>query len=360
MVVLAARRARAGSAAAFVVLSLTLGLAGGFRAHMVFFLAPVWAFAALRFGWRVRALGLVLLTVACLAWLVPTVAMSGGVEGLLARTGSQAAEDSIFALSLRNLGRNNLKLLFTLAWAAGPLLPFVVWAMRDWTRRAGPLAWSDGSLLLVWMVPPLMFFSLVYFIKAAYIFTVLPGIALWAAAALVRPSFEPLGARRRARVIAAVLAVQAVVFLAHPVYAGWPLLREMFESLEATPASHNDARVAAFVGLVGQYDPAKVIVVTVQRETYRQWNGFMHVLYYRPEYTVANLWLHSDPPHVNLIGRDRAFTRARAPWEGLRDDTRTLVFIAQSEEPALRTMFGAVRRNTEDRRFQAYVGGDKP
>lgn len=360
----AARRARAGHAGALLATSVSLGLAGSFRPQLVFLLGPLWLYAAWGCSWRGRLLGLGMLGATCLAWFVPTVALGGGLSGYLADTSKSGTV--VFIFSPGNVSRSSLKVALSALWAAGLFLPAAVWGIWSWARGRSPLARGEGWLLLLWLLPSLLFYSLIYFNKVAYLFTFLPALALWAAAAFEGWWRTGAVASRWLSVLAvAVLAGGVTLFLTHPLYYDTPLLRPVMDSLDAYPAAYQDARVRAYIALVRQYDPADTLVVTLdtpENPWRQQWIGYMYAYYYLPEYETQALFFFRDPPVVadvcngcDSVGRQRPFRPGERPWQTVREDPRTVLFLAPRDDPRLEQLFGAARLATADPRFPAYV-----
>lgn len=223
---------------ALLLLALVAGLSGGVRTSVLTFALPLCLFAA----WRGRfALGQVALAAAVggaavLAWLVPTALLSGGLERYLEITRTQVVGvvgrswSPLMGASSAFVEANLRQFVQWLAatvdiWGAAGLVVWLVSALR-WRRRRGgapetaePGTGGDGSgrarwgFFLVWMLPALLFFALMFVSKAGYLLFVAPPICLLAALGLGRlPRLLPA---RGTLLLWAVVALLTLVDLLH-------------------------------------------------------------------------------------------------------------------------------------------------
>jgi hypothetical protein len=181
------------------LLGLLYGLASGFRFDLLLFLAPLLAVAHLahcrRTGRRRDLLApLPGAVVGVLVWLVPTAWLSEGwgtYLPLMLRQGRYVEGSySLWSRGWPALQSNGWQVL-VYAWE-GLLLasvPFAYWIGRGlvgWWRagRRAP-AWTAAPpalVLLIWVVPPALFYSLVHIGDRGYSFSLLPGLCIAAAA----------------------------------------------------------------------------------------------------------------------------------------------------------------------------------
>jgi Dolichyl-phosphate-mannose-protein mannosyltransferase len=181
------------------LLGLLYGLAGGFRTDLLLFLAPLLAVAHLahcrRTGRRRDLLApLPGMVVGVLLWLVPTAWLSEGwgtYLPLMLRQGRYVEGSySLWSRGWPALQSNGWQVL-VYAWE-GLLLaavPFAYWIGRGlvgWWRAGRPTpAWTAAPpalVLLIWVVPPALFYSLVHIGDRGYSFSLLPGLCIAAAA----------------------------------------------------------------------------------------------------------------------------------------------------------------------------------
>ena len=168
--------------------ALTLGLVGGMRQSVLVLIFPLWLGAAvlgMRSWRRVAAAGGVL-AAAVLAWLLPTIWLSGGLAAYVAAStqlyGSVVLPTSVLGGSLDVTFAQARYLAESVIVGLGPLaLAFV--ALPAYVRRAG---WGRQEwFLLAWILPPAAFYTLVHFGQAGYVLTFLPALVILLARALV-------------------------------------------------------------------------------------------------------------------------------------------------------------------------------
>lgn len=344
--------------------ALVLGLAGGVRQSILIVLLPLWlqaAWAGFR-RWRPFLGALALLAGTVLAWLVPMVWLTGGVQRYV-EAGVELYGSTVRATTVLDpSGRwqdNVVGVGEGLIAGLGLFLPLVLWIagrplFRGW-GRLGPRA----SLFALWVVPPLLVYALVHLGQPGYLLTVLPALAILAARGVVlaargapAPS-RPLGigessgsgATRRSLRLAGVGAVAAGVLAAHAAFfvvagpvdvrfpatdAPWPTrldarLRALYRfSLWANTAGGLRERedvIATYVSAVKTgFDPSDTILVTEQGNR-RSYAWFRHVTYYLPGFRVYHLRLE-DPVPRYLVTPE--------PGPGVTPDPRTLVLPASA------------------------------
>ncbi len=180
-------------------LGLLYGLAGGFRTDLLLFLAPLLVVAHAAHCRRTRRRrdllaplpGLVLGT---LLWLGPTAWQSEGwgtYLPLLLRQGSYVEGSySLWSRGWVALQSNGWQVL-VYAWEGLLLaaLPFAYWLGRGlvgWTRAGRPRPCWDTApswlVLVLWVAPPALFYTVVHIGDRGYSFSLLPGLCVAAAA----------------------------------------------------------------------------------------------------------------------------------------------------------------------------------
>jgi hypothetical protein len=311
------------------MLGLCYGLAGGFRTDLLLFLAPLLAVAHLahcRRAGRRRDLLVPLLgaVVGVLLWLVPTAWQSEGwgtYLPLLLRQGRYVEGSySLWSRGWPAFQSNGWQVL-VYAWE-GLLLavvPFVYWigcGLVGWWRAGRPApAWMAASpalVLLVWLVPPALFYSLVHIGDRGYSFSLLPGLCVVAAAggrdlvaALARAIQTRAAAHGRAGwrwarppiLSAGLLALLLIVDL-------WAFLGD-HSRISAYEMSCVNRTLSQSVRLLRQYfDPADTLVFTSF--------FYQHARYYLPSYRawwydpltrpVLREQLPADVRHVVIFG----------------------------------------------------------
>ena len=283
-----------------VLLSVAYALGGGFRPDLLLFLAPLWVWGHWRAGWRVRLTGAAVATGIVLAWAVPMVALSGGVDEYLKVLRAYTADDVLRRYSVAENGPRALivnvrDLLAYTGYAlyalALPVVGAAIWLLVAGTRRLlHGAAGNDGSrtatepntrpliaLFVLWVAPVLLFYTWLHIGDPGYALSFVPALLLLAARFAVRvprSAFPIPGATgprillaARCSLLAAVLGINTAIFLTRPL------------TLTAPGIARQDRTVAAKVAYVRAHaNPADTLLVSY--ESYRHW------LLYLPEYRV--------------------------------------------------------------------------
>jgi hypothetical protein len=166
---------------------IAFALAAGFRPSDGTFLAPLFLFFVVRYvsPWRQRAAALGLVCLLCLAWFIPNQAAlresaskdihpNSDWRKLEVHTDSNWTQLERMAPllhwgSLALLGTNAIRLIFPLALAFWPLIPWLL-------RRQGN--WEVRTLLWLWIFPGLSFFLAVFISDAMYFSYLLAAVVL--------------------------------------------------------------------------------------------------------------------------------------------------------------------------------------
>ncbi|OGS35211.1 MAG: hypothetical protein A2293_02370 [Elusimicrobia bacterium RIFOXYB2_FULL_49_7] len=181
------RLTREKSAKAFFRATFLLGLAGGFRLDVALFLFPLWIFLLLYYARRSPSLpigrSIALLLLSSGLWFVPTLVHCGGLAEWL-RLIKQAMspvflqESSLlYGASLAQHVRMAAKLgawLFLTIGVPGAVALFL------WYRSINSV-WDKGAVrfFILWMLPALLFFIVVYIAKPGYLMILLPPAILF-------------------------------------------------------------------------------------------------------------------------------------------------------------------------------------
>ncbi len=158
-----------------------LGLAGGLRQSLLLLLFPLWLISVMVGVRRARVLVIsgAVLILAVLAWFVPMIWLTGGLERYLDASRHLAdtvvKPTSILGGPLEVTLRMSRYLLESVLVALGPLA-VVVLLVPWYVRRHG---WGQREwFLLAWMVPPVLVYTLVHFGQAGYVLTFLPALVI--------------------------------------------------------------------------------------------------------------------------------------------------------------------------------------
>ncbi len=329
---------------------LLFGLSGGTRQGVTLFLLP---FAAWRLwrargqGWRdglIRTLGAGIAGfLGILGWFLPLAALAGGIGELVSATDRQLFDlfgraysplmgasraavmsnlDGLwrFVVVAISFGGGAGLLLWPLARtrtgadpAPAPVVPVPA------PRRAIP-AWERRVAFTLWVVPPFLWFILMFAYKAAYLLLLVPMVAVASGAVLARTglvaatapaatqaAFRPSRAAIRrwtAAVIAAVCLGQTALFLSPPA-----ALVQAFGDTGLPAVLHADAETGAMVRAIETLsagDPDAVLVVTRDaRFTFRR------AMWHLPRWRV--LWLiDNDSTGAPMHGVEVCTARDRA------------------------------------------------
>jgi hypothetical protein len=256
-----------------------LAVVGGFRQQTLMFLAPLILFTCWRLGWVRIVLSLILGVVVTLAWFIPLMAYSNGIQTYMA--GSSAYSAAFFTTTnilsgagLFGLRRNLIKLVsYTLYGGALALLPLLLWL--PWLRR--PRAWLTNRkfwFIVLWIAPPLAFYVVIHMGQQGLTFVFLPALLLAGAEALyrllcARPSLM-WGAT------AAAALVGAAIFVIAPTY---PLGENGPKLLTYSTIRESDQLLHDQIATVREgFQPDDTLLLAA---------NWRHVQYYLPEYRFA-------------------------------------------------------------------------
>lgn len=273
-----------------VLLTMILGLAGGFRQGLVVFLLPLWVLTLWRGGWRKLITAGLLLLLVCLAWFLPQAYLSGGQKAYLGESLNQWSQ-IIWAFSFFNYGWEGLRLnlliflsstLFALGFALAPLAGLGWYGFRNKKSLSNKKVW----FIFWWVGPAILFYLLVHMRQPGYVLTYLAALYLLAGyfLAWLGDRLSP-GWRR-------ILLPVLVVLIAggnFSLFVGWP----------AIPSSY---------GYIGRQEKQLQALFDHIRNDYSPQNTwilggdyFRHVMYYLPQYQV--FWLgpmHRRPEEMNF------------------------------------------------------------
>jgi hypothetical protein len=296
-----------------------LGLAGGMRQSMLPLLFPLWLLAACLGARRGRTvpIGLGILGVVVLAWVVPTIWLTGGV-GRYLEASRQLADSVVLPTSivggpLETTLRMSRYVLESVLVGLGPLalaallLPWYVrrhgWGRREW-------------LTVAWVTPPVLVYTLVHFGQAGYVLTFLPALVMLLSRVLVAGFADAslLARRPRTRTLVTATAVAVLVLVNGAFFvSARPLPRDfdaakptwqraaeddafdwIFSRTAAALRQHEDV-VRTFVGAIrGLYPPDDTVVITELGNT-RSYPWLRHAMFYLPEYSIFELRIGDRP-----------------------------------------------------------------
>ena len=334
-----------------------LGLAGGVRQSILLLLLPLWLGATVVGVRRARTVvvGLGIMLVAVVAWFVPMIWLTGGLERYLAASVDLAETvvkpTSILGGYLETNFRMARYLLESVLVGLGPLA-LVAFLVPWYARRRG---WGSREWFMVgWTVTPILVYTLVHFGQAGYVLTFLPALVVLlsgvlvaglgsAAASLARPWVRPVAL---AAAVAVVVLVNGSFFVsARPLQrdferprAAWVKMAEdeafdwIFSRTAAALREHEDV-VSTFVSAItGQFSPEDTAVVT-ELGNPRSYPWMRHAVFYLSAYPVYELQVGDLPPGYYAPRSSLAMTRVRDSEISLPASVKRLVWFVDHWSP---------------------------
>lgn len=168
--------------------SLALAIGGGFRPTLVIFMLPLWLWIILRRkNVKLFLINSGIILAVTLAWLIPAVLLSGGVQNFWnAINGLIFNESGLYSFSavisgmgsiwkqlnmiVNNLILNfGLALVFVILW----LISFTVPHLEDVKINL-----TNLSFWTLWILPPLLFYILIIFTLPGYLLIIIPALAI--------------------------------------------------------------------------------------------------------------------------------------------------------------------------------------
>ena len=300
--------------------AVALGLAGGLRQSVLLLLFPLWLGSA---AWGIRSprkIGAAagLLAVVVLAWFLPMIWLTGGLERYLVASNELYASvvkptsvfgDGALQVALSQLGF----LLESTAVGLGPLL-LAFLALPFYVRRVG---WEAREwFLLGWMLPPVLVYTFVHFGQAGYVLTFLPALVILLTRALL--TTLEAAARRLARpewrwgLVAAVVGVLifangAFFVSARPLPRDFDAPRqglvgrlrdnahEWLWSRTAAALREHEVVLGAYVNTIRAFYPPEETVVLTELGNPRSYPWLRHAMFYLPEYPIYELRVGEVP-----------------------------------------------------------------
>jgi hypothetical protein len=289
-----------------------LGLAGGLRQSALLLLFPLWLGATALGRRRLRpvVVGLLVLAITVLAWFVPMIWISGGLERYI-EASIDLAETVVKPTSIIGTGAGDATfrmaryMLESIVVGLGPLVLAV--ALVPWYAQRhgfGAREW----FLVTWAVPPVLVYTLVHFGQAGYVLTFLPALVILLAHVLLVALSSALAHRPRVRVAVAVAVVTIVVLVNGSFFVsarptprdfdatkpGW-VQRAQDEAFDwifsrtAAALREHEAVVQTFVSAIrGLYAPEDTVIVT-ELGNPRSYPWMRHAMYYLAEYPIYDL-----------------------------------------------------------------------
>jgi len=252
--------------------AIALGVSAGIRPSSIVFLGPLFLFSMWSVPVRKILLGLGVLALACTAWFVPMISVSGGFAnyfGALASLWRMVPSKSTVFNSppVTSLGRAMfIALIYFLAFGPASLAPLLAPREPEASHKMKTI------FTAVWVVPALCFFTFIFlkFVNSGYLLLVTVPGCLWIGH-WIADWYERTRWPRAVllTVFSVCAAVNVAVFLAFPAYCSFRSVRHFEAELKS---------VQAAVPQVGA--PDDLLVVSFDNHAL----GFRHAGYYLPDY----------------------------------------------------------------------------
>ena len=169
-----------------------MAITGGVRQQTLVFLGPLALFAVRKLGPKRLAMAAVLGAVLCLAWFVPLIQLSGGLQEYLRIVGAftdrfQKTTSVFMGAGWGGVRRNAIKLILYSGYGWNILcIPVLAMLVRTLKVRALPRPGERAVFLALWVLPVGLFYLVVHMGQQGLVFVFLPALLLLSAAALDR------------------------------------------------------------------------------------------------------------------------------------------------------------------------------
>ncbi len=282
-----------------------LGLLGGFRQQDLMFLGPLILFTCYRIGIVRLGLAAVLGAIITLAWLIPTLAYSGGLQSYMA--GSAAFTESFWRTTSIFLGagtfglRRNIieKLIpYTLYGWSLALLPALYGFARLPADGRRWLRSRKTWFFILWLIPVLLFYALIHMGQQGLVFVFLPALFVLSAEGLRRLfASRPVLLRAATAIIVLAGAVVFIFVPTQPLGAGRGPKLLTYDTLR-----QQDARMSNEIATVrANFQPENTVILAA---------NWRHAQFYLPDYRLFRYTLgakfevtEGQPTNVDFINQ---------------------------------------------------------
>ncbi|MHB1390597.1 MAG: hypothetical protein ACYCXF_05085 [Thermoleophilia bacterium] len=273
-----------GSAGWVLPAALALGIAGGFRPDLLFFMTPLLAIGLVgRAWWRILAAAAVLVATT-LAWYVPAALLSGGFGAYREASNEQSLYlfkyFSVFGIHGWRAVVINLSMLRRFLPAGlSAAIPLVLLVLLALPARALRPVTRDRRFwfLLVWTAPCLLFYIFIHVGEFGYVFTFLPALLLlgvWGLARLLGADAAADPDRRGRRAFPAIMAVMAAANFLGFVVSPLPLSANRL-------AARDDILRCRLDTIRDRFAPADTFIISVY--------DYEQGTYYLPQFNIQRV-----------------------------------------------------------------------
>jgi hypothetical protein len=283
-------RINCGRAGFILAAAIVLGISAGVRPSSLVFLAPLFLFSLRNATPRGRWIGLAALFLTLIAWFVPMIVASGGLNAYFGALASLwrmvPSKETVFNSSPANSIARAFVIIFIylLTFGAASLAPLGALAART---SADP---RKKNFTLVWIGPALCFFTFGYlkFVTSGYLLLLCAPVCMWLG--LWASEWYETSAWRRSLKLAVVgvcAAANVLIFVGAPLYCSYLQVRRFETDLEGIKT--------AFPQIGSTRD-------TMILSFDSHFNGFRHAGYYLPDYLTV------EYPEAHLKEGPRIFS----------------------------------------------------
>jgi hypothetical protein len=256
--------------------AIIFGLCVGIRQSAIIFFAPLWLFSLQHLVWSKKLLALFVFSITVVAWFLPMLWVSGGLEAY-----STSVGDYINRVSPTDVAPTEL-FIWSKTLATHTLLMLVVYSLCFVTAapliflRKLPVKFKDGLglFLTVWLAPGLIFFIFIFFSPNNFghlLFLTVPLFAVIGSKAVVWYEQVESSIKVKISTVGMFVLIHIATFLFAPLYTSYRYIYKFEQDLASI---QNGLRKIA--------DPKNTVVVAMDAH----WFGFRHAGYYLPEYVV--------------------------------------------------------------------------
>ncbi|MBI4927573.1 MAG: glycosyltransferase family 39 protein [Anaerolineae bacterium] len=281
-------RALQGDRGAVLPAVVAMAAAGGVRQQTLVFLLPVALYALHRLGWKAYLTAAVVGATLSLAWLIPLLALSGGLQNYIALTNAYTDRFLTTTSLFKGAGwfgirRNAIKLIFYSAYGSAIFIVPVIGAVAaGLIKKVGVRIGERSIFMALWVAPTVLFYGLIHMGQQGLVFVFLPALLLLGAASL-----DWLLHKRMTWLVgsaAAMILVSVAIFWLLPEYPmGVGGQRVWTRQALINNDKYFGERITA---LRAEFDPANTVILA---------SNWHHVQYYLPEFrvlpfTVGSKW----------------------------------------------------------------------
>ncbi|MEW6728576.1 MAG: glycosyltransferase family 39 protein [Pseudomonadota bacterium] len=274
-----------------IPLALLLALAAGFRQSTALFLLPLLVLALSTSSWQVGWRAVLAFVLGCLAWFIPMVEAAGGgavyFQSLIDLWERVPASRTVMSHDVDGFELALTRLALVVTGMVLALGATVMLLMPSYQPAIGR---SRKVFLLVWMVPALAFFVLVFLHAAnmGYLLLLAPPLFVLAGGALAhlwqKDVATPLGGKISILLVAGV--INGAIFIASPAYLSYASIAQHDRFMQSLPLMiqrHGGAGVDAVIALdehfygfrhLGYVLPDRLTLLFPEMDSRGQWRIF--------------------------------------------------------------------------------------